>query len=121
MMPGAGQLNSLIDILKPVDTQDLTTGETTTEYQVQYQNIPAKKEDTSGGGGRRGLQVEEDVKSVITIPYVADVGTHCRVRVHRAGFGCSDSLEDATLEIVSVLDRTDLKRWTELHCSEVKA
>lgn len=113
-MPVAGQLNTLIDILRPTDTQTAGTGETTTTYAKYHRKVPAAKEDTSGGSTRRGLQVEEDVKSVFTIPFIEDIAPSWRVQVvNKQGDG-------PTFEIISVLERDDRRRWIELHCGDVR-
>lgn len=114
-MPGAGQLNTLINILKSKDSQNSDTGETETTYSSYHRKIPAKKEDVSGGSTRRGLQVEESVRSVLTVPFIDDVSPHWRVEIIKAGHDNNE-----TLEIVSILDREDRREWMELHCSVVK-
>lgn len=111
-MPGAGQLNSLINILKGYDSSG--AGETTTTYKVEHRKVAAMREDVSGGQTRRGHQVEATVKTVFTIPYIEDISPHWRVELDNGDH------DGPTYEIIAVLDRTDRRQWIELHCGDVR-
>lgn len=113
-MPGAGQFNTLITIKKKTDSVNEDTGEVTTTFSDYHRKVPAMREDVSGGSTRRGMQVEESVRSVFTIPWIQDLSTHWRVKViNREGNG-------PELEIVTILERDDRRRVSELHCAEIK-
>jgi head-tail adaptor len=111
-MPGAGQLNQLITILKGFDSSGV--GETTTEYKDFYKCIPAKQEDVSGGETRRGQQVEASVKAVFVIPFLEGVSPHWRVRL------INGTRNEPTFDIISVLDKDGMRTWLELHCGDVR-
>ena len=111
-MPGAGQLNALIDILKGF--QDVGVGETTTDYKLIHHRVPAQQEDVSGGQTRRGHQIEATVKTVFVIPWIEGIDPHWRVRL------LDGKDTGPTFEIVSVIDRTGMRRWLELHCGDVR-
>jgi head-tail adaptor len=112
-MPAGGQLNAKINLLSPVNTTD-AAGEVTTTYEKTHQRIPAMREEVSGGSTRRGLQVEESVRTVLTIPYVSGVTPEWQVEL------LGPSGVERTLEIVSAIDRSDPKWWLELQCSDVR-
>lgn len=111
-MPASGQLNSRIDIIKATDSTGV--GEPTTTYSVEHENIPAMREDVSGGQTRRGHQVEATVRAVFTIPRIAGISPHWRVQL-KDGTGSGP-----TYEIISVLERDDRRVWVELHCGDVR-
>lgn len=113
-MPGAGQLNSLINILKGYQTDNEETGETETEYRPYHRKIPARREQITGGSTRRGHQVEETVKTVFEIPFIEDLSPHWRVELITA------KGESLMHEIVSIIDRQDKRFWLELHCSNIE-
>ena len=117
-MPGAGQLNTLINILRPTDSQDPDTGETITAFNPYHRKVPAAKEDTSGGTTRRGLQVEANVVSVFTIPWLdetrGEIGRQWQVQVTNRGG------EGPTYEIVNIREAVDRNQWLEIHCSVVR-
>lgn len=116
-MTVAGQLNSLINILRPMDVQDQDTGETITTFDPYHRKVPAQKEDTSGGTTRRGLQVEANVVSVFTVPWIdesrGEIGRQWRVNL------ANRNEDGLTYEIVSIREPIDRKQWLELHCSAV--
>ena len=113
-MPAAGQLNTLINILKPFDTKEEGTGETLTEYRPYHRKIPANRDEVSGGSTRRGQQVEETVKTVLTIPFIQDIEPSWQVQIITA------KNDGPILDIVSILDREDRRTWLQLHCSDVR-
>lgn len=113
-MPGAGQLNSRIHLLKPTETTDASTGEVTREFTKFHTRVPAKREDVSGGHTRRGEQVEESVKTQFIIPFIEDVSPQWRVQL------VTKHDDGPTLEIINVLERDDRRQWLSVQCGDVK-
>lgn len=112
-MPGAGQLNTPISIWAPEETPNPLTGETETIYTMCY-TVSSMKEDTSGGSSRRGLQVEEEVKTVFTIPFIEGILPSWKVQIVIPGGN------GPVYEIIAKIDRDDRRVWSELHCSIVQ-
>lgn len=113
-MPSAGQLNSLINIVKAYETTDPDSGETNVECRPYYRNVPAMCEPVSGGSTRRGLQVEETVKTVFTIAHIDDLDPHWQVEV----IGKNGVV--STHEITSVIPEGDRRTWLQIHCSDIQ-
>lgn len=108
-MIDAGDLVHRITIYAPSIGRDETGQSIEQVPPTQVYSRRAKIEETAGGEGMRGRQVDATTTHLVTI-------RHCRgvTSQHYVDWG------GRRLNITAVLDRTGLFRALELHCKEAK-
>ena len=115
----AGELNSAVSLYRPERTNDAETNESVIAWVKAYSDIPAKREDASGGFTIRGEQVNETVDAVIYVPYIPELEVTWEVKTSSGGVGGCGIGAAKRFSIFAALMPDNREPFIKLLCSRV--